>query len=403
LDRVARMIAVGEAVQRIVSSAAPLEDEIIPLGNAHRRVLAQAVLARRTQPPAPVSAMDGYAVRLADAGQAPVTLRVVGTSPAGHPFGGDLGPGEAVRIFTGGAVPMGADAIVIQEDAEAEDDRVTLRVPASPRHIRKAGLDFHTGDLLAKNGRKLGARDLALLAAGDIATVAVRRKPVIAFAATGDELARPGEWHRAGCIVASTGYALGALIDSWGGIALDLGILPDSVEALQQIPELASRADAVVTMGGASVGDHDLVQSALAPRGLALDFWKIAMRPGKPLIFGALNGKPLLGLPGNPVSGYVCALLFLQPLIAAFLGLPFDQPLEAARLAHPLRENDSRQDYIRARLFRHDGELWTEPFTLQDSSMQTSLAAADALIVRSPHAAIAQEGERVDVIPLDRH
>jgi molybdopterin molybdotransferase len=397
------VISVEEAVRRVSSAAAPLEQEHVPLGRAFRRMLAADAIARRAQPPAPVSAMDGYAVRLADAAHAPVTLRMVGAAPAGHPFGGRVGQGEAVRIFTGGVVPEGADAIVIQEDADAEDDRVTLRAPASPRHIRQAALDFRTGEVLLRSGRKLGARDMALLAAGDIASVAVRRMPVIAFAATGDELARPGELHRAGGIVASTGYALAALIESWGGTALDLGILPDSVEALQRIPEAASRANAVVTMGGASVGDHDLVQRSLAPKGFALDFWKIAMRPGKPLIFGALNGKPFLGLPGNPVSSYVCALLFLQPLIAALLGSPFEQKLEFVRLARPLRENDTRQDYLRARLFQRDGELWAEPFALQDSSMQTALAAADALIVRPPHAAGAQEGEPVSIIRLDRH
>jgi molybdopterin molybdotransferase len=397
------VISVEEAVQRVSSSVAPLEHEQVPLELAFRRVLAADAVARLDQPPAPVSAMDGYAARLADAGSAPATLRVIGAAPAGRPFEGTLGQDEAVRIFTGGVVPNGADAIVIQEDTSAEGDRVVLHAPASPRHIRKAGLDFHTGDVLVKSGRKLGARDLALLAAGDIASVAVRRMPVIAFAATGDELARPGELQRAGGIVASTGYALAALIETWGGAAIDLGILPDSIEALQRIPEAAARADAVVTMGGASVGDHDLVQRALAPKGFALDFWKIAMRPGKPLIFGALNGKPFLGLPGNPASSYVCALLFLQPLIAALLGSPFEQELESARLARPLPANDTRQDYLRARLFRRDGELRAEPFALQDSSMQTALVAADALIVRPPRAAAAFEGEPVDIIRLDRH
>ncbi|MGH6879246.1 MAG: molybdopterin molybdotransferase MoeA [Rhizomicrobium sp.] len=394
------MISVAEAVKRITSAATPLEQEPVPLEHAFGRVLAADAIARLDQPPSRVSAMDGYAVRLADAGRAPVTLRVIGAAPAGHPFGGSVRQGEAVRIFTGGVVPDGANAIVLQEDTTEESDRVTLHVCAATRHIRQAGLDFRSGDVLATSGRKLGARDLALLAAGDIATVEVRRKPVIAFAATGDELARPGEMHRAGGIVASTGYALAALIESWGGEPLDLGILPDTIEALQRIPQAAVRADAVVTLGGASVGDHDLVQRALAPTGFALDFWKIAMRPGKPLIFGRLNGKPFLGLPGNPVSSYVCALLFLQPLIAALLTSPFDQPLESARVVRALPANDSREDYLRARLVRRGGELWAEPFTLQDSSMQSALAAADALIVRPPYAAAAQEGECVEIIPL---
>jgi molybdopterin molybdotransferase len=328
-------------------------------------------------------------------------LRVVGTAPAGHPYCGTLGAGEAVRIFTGGVVPEGADAIVIQEDVETDGASIRLRAPAASKHIRAAALDFRKGDVLVAAGRRLTARDLALIAAGNVANIEVRRKPVIAFAATGDELSRPGETQRSGGIVASSGYALRPLIERWGGEPLDLGILPDTIEALQRIPEQAEHADAVVTMGGASVGDHDLVQGALTPKGFALDFWKIAMRPGKPLIFGSLGGKPFLGLPGNPVSSYVCGVLFLQPLVAAMLGMPFRQHRETARLSGTLRENDSREDYIRARLFHRGGELWTETFPVQDSSMQGALSRADALVVRSPHAPAAKESETVQIIRLD--
>jgi molybdopterin molybdotransferase len=395
------MISVDEAVQRICAGMEPLGSERIPLEKAHGRVLARDVLAGLTLPPVSVSAMDGYAVRMSDAANAPVTLRVIGAAPAGHPFAGVLGAGEAVRIFTGGVLPDGADAIVIQEDTRAEGDVVTLTQPATPRHIRMAGLDFHEGDRLLPQCRKLGARDLALLAAGDVAEVDVQRKPVVAYAATGDELARPGEAHRAGGIVASSGYALAALIERSGGEARDLGIFPDRIEALARLPDAATGAHAVVTMGGASVGDHDLVQGALAPNGFALDFWKVAMRPGKPLISGRLNGKPFLGLPGNPVSGYVCALLFLRPLIAALLDTAFVQPMETVRLAGSLRANDTRQNYLRARLVRRDGERWAEPFALQDSSMQSALAAADALVVRRPHAPAARDGDRVECILLD--
>ena len=394
------MISVDEAVDRIVAAFAPIESENVPLKVAHRRVLARDVIAQCDQPPAPVSAMDGYAVRIADAGHAPATLRLIGTAPAGHPFEGTVRDGEAVRIFTGGVVPRGADAILLQEDADADGQLITLRAPATPRHIRKAGLDFHTGDVLVVAGRVLGARDLALIAAGDVARIEVRRKPIVAFAATGDELAPPGEAHLTGGIVASTGYGLSALIETWGATPLDLGILPDTIEALQSIPRATANADVIITMGGASVGDHDLVQRALAPKGFALAFWKIAMRPGKPLIFGRLNGKPFLGLPGNPVSSYVCALLFLRPLIASLLGHSFRQPVESARLARALPANDSRQDYIRARLLRRGGELWTEPFPLQDSSMQSALACADALIVRTPLTPAASEGDSVTIIRL---
>jgi molybdopterin molybdotransferase len=395
------VISVEDAVARIGAAIVPLDSETVSLETAHRRVIAKDVIARLDQPPAPVSAMDGYAVRLAEAAEAGVSLRVVGAAPAGHPYSGTVAAGEAVRIFTGGVVPEGADAIVIQEDVEIDGERILLRAPAVAKHIRAAALDFRTGDVLAEAGRQLTARDLALIAAGNLATVEVRRKPVIALAATGDELSRPGEAQRPGGIVASSGFALRALIETWGGEPLDLGILPDTIEALQRIPEQAARADAVVTLGGASVGDHDLVQRALTPKGFALDFWRIAMRPGKPLIFGSLNGKPFLGLPGNPVSSYVCAVLFLRPLIASFLGMHSRQRLECAQLAGSLRHNDSRQDYIRARLFHRDGELWAEPFPVQDSSMQGALARADVLVVRSPHAPAAKESDTVQIIRFD--
>jgi len=340
-------------------------------------------------------------VRAADVASAPVTLKLVGSSPAGHPFGKAMSAGETVRIFTGGVVPDGADSIVIQEDAVADGDRVTLNVAARPgKHIRVAGLDFRTGDVLAPAGRRLTARDVSLLASGDLAQVKVRRRPRIAMAATGDELTRPGEPRGPGGIVASSGYALSALIENWGGEVLDLGILPDTMDAIGTIAERTSDADLIVTMGGASVGDHDLIQKALGPRGFALDFWKIAMRPGKPLIFGRLGETPLLGLPGNPVSTLVCAILFLRPAIAAMLGTDTSTPLLSARLSRDLAANDMRQDYIRATLDLRDGEYWTEPFAVQDSSMLGTIAAAGALIIRAPHAAALDTGARVDVLPL---
>lgn len=395
------MISVDEAIARITAAVVPLDGQTIPLEAAHRRVLASDALAKIDQPSAPVSAMDGYAVRLADAAGAGAALRVIGSAPAGHPFVGSVGAGQAVRIFTGGVVPQGADAIVIQEDVQADGDRIVVRGLAAAKHIRTPGLDFRKGDGLVKAGRRLTARDLALIAAGDIAGIDVRRKPVVAFAATGDELSRPGETRQAGGIVASSGYALRALIESAGGEPLDLGIHADSIESLQCIPDAAAGADVVVTMGGASVGDHDLVQRALTPKGFDLDFWKIAMRPGKPLIFGRLNGKPFLGLPGNPVSSYVCAMLFLAPLIAGLLGTSTRQRRETARLSGALRANDLREDYIRARLFFRDGDLWAEPFSIQDSSMQSALARADALIVRAPRAPVANVGDAVEIMRFE--
>jgi molybdopterin molybdotransferase len=388
------MLSVEEARIRIVAAFAPLSVETVALDQAHRRVLAQDIYAALDQPPAPVSAMDGYAVRTGDSG----LRNIIGTAPAGHPFAGKVGPGEAVRIFTGGVVPEGADTIVIQENARAEGGHVIFgETPQPGRFIRQPGLDFRKGDVLAKAGRHLTARDLSLLAAGDIASVSVRRRPVVAFAATGDELSRPGEARKPGGIVASSGYGLSALVESCGGVARDLGILPDMAEAVASIAVLAGDADLIITLGGASVGDHDLVRSI---PGIALDFWKIAMRPGKPLIFGKLGKTPLLGLPGNPVSTLVTALLFVRPTIAAMLGMQTAPPKRTARLAAPLKANDSRQDYLRATIEWRDGEYWAAPQPVQDSSMLKALADSDALIIRAPNAPAAEAGEIVEILIL---
>jgi molybdopterin molybdotransferase len=396
------MISVDEAVQWIVSAFAPLPSESVPLNAAAARVLAEDVKARLTQPPFPVSAMDGYAVRAADVAQVPTTLEVIGAAPAGHPFNGSVGPKQTVRIFTGGVVPEGADAIVIQEDTDQGERRVVIQSRAhAGRHIRNAGQDFSVGDILVRAGRRLGPRDLALLAAGDVAEVPVCGRPRILVAATGDELSAPGTPRKPGGIVASSVFGLCALIERWGGTADNLGILPDRTDSIQKIADGAFSADLVVTLGGVSVGDHDLIQQALGPKGFVLDFWKIAMRPGKPLIFGRLGKTPLLGLPGNPVSSYVCSLLFLKPAIAAMLGEERAADHIRARVAIDLPPNDHRQDYLRARLETKDGELWATPFPVQDSSMQRVLALADGLIVRPPHALAAAKGEPVGVIPLE--
>ncbi|HEY1710671.1 MAG TPA: gephyrin-like molybdotransferase Glp [Rhizomicrobium sp.] len=395
------MISVEDATTRITAAFKPLPAESIAIGDAAGRVLAEDAVARANQPPEAVSSMDGYAVRTADA-RAGATLNVIGASPAGNPYRGMIGVGEAVRIFTGGVVPGGADAIVIQEDTTANGAQVTLAETAvSGRHIRLQGLDFKTGETLLRKGRRLTARDLSLLAAADLAAVNVVRKPRVVFAATGDELSRPGEPRKPGGIVASSGYGLSAMIAVWGGEPVDLGIVPDTMDAVAGIAERSKGSDLVVTLGGASVGDHDLIQKALGPEGFALDFWRIAMRPGKPLIFGRLGTTPLLGLPGNPVSTLVCALLFLRPAIAAMLGETMPTTFRRARLLGAMPENASRQDYVRARTELHNGDLWVEPFAVQDSSMQSVLARADALIVRTPHAKPAQAGETVEILPLD--
>jgi len=381
------MISVDEAVRRITSAFSVLDSESVALTSAVGRILSSDIRARQDQPPAAVSSMDGYAVRAADATGPGAELHIVGAAPAGHPFEGSVGPGQAVRIFTGAIVPEGSDAIVIQEDTVAEFDKVALKVAAiAGRHIRPAGLDFKSGEVIACTGRCLTPWDLALIAAGDVPHVAVRRRPKIAFAATGDELSVPGASRKPGGIVASSGFGLAALIERWGGVAVDLGILPDTQEAVASIADLSTTADLIVTIGGASVGEHDLVQRALGPKGFELDFWKIAMRPGKPLIFGRLGRTPLLGLPGNPVSTLVCAMLFLRPAISAMLGTTQNEDVTTARLSTALKPNDGRQDYVRASIEVRDGERWVEPFAVQDSSMLRALATADVLIVRPPHA-----------------
>jgi molybdopterin molybdotransferase len=396
------MIAVEEAQARIAAAFRPTGVEAIAIGDGAGRVLAQDARAGLSQPPFPVSAMDGYAVHADDVRDVPVRLRIAGSSPAGNPYYSHLKSGEAVRIFTGGVVPDGADAIVIQEDTAIEDGFVTVQAaPRIGQHIRVAGLDFSAGQILVPKGKRLTARDLSLLAAGDIADIKVRRRPRIGFVATGDELSRPGEPHPPGGIVASSGYGLSAMIAQWGGEAADLGLLPDRIVAFARLPEAARNLDLLITLGGASVGDHDLVQKALQPHGFRLDFWKIAMRPGKPLIFGHLGETPMLGLPGNPVSTFVCAMLFVRAAIAAMLDTAIEQPLHKAKLERGLPQNDARQDYIRARTIMRDGMLCVEPFAVQDSSMLSVFAAAGALIVRPPHAPAMAAGETADVLLLE--
>jgi molybdopterin molybdotransferase len=389
------MISVEEAQRRIVAAFTPLPAEIVPLDKAHGRILAEDAHARFDQPPAAVSAMDGYALRSGDKG----ARKVIGAAPAGHPFAGGVGPGEAVRIFTGGVVPQGADSVAIQEDAKLEQDRVTFaEAPLPGRFIRPRGLDFRAGDVLARAGGRLGARALSLLAAGDIAELRVRRRPLVAFAATGDELSRPGRPRRPGGIAVSSSYGLSAWIESWGGIPKDLGILADTRQALASLAGLAGDADLILTLGGASVGEHDLVRTMPA---IALDFWKIAMRPGKPLVFGRLGQTPFIGLPGNPVSSLVTALLFVRPAIAAMLGTDTAWPLRRARLAAPLAAGDSRQDFLRAKTSCRDGECWAEPHSVQDSAMLRVFADSDALILRAPHSPAAVIGATVEILPLE--
>lgn len=395
------MISVDEAIKRIVAAFNPVATEIVPIAEGAGRVLAEDAHARMDQPPFAVSAMDGYALRYADARKPGSLLTVIGTSPAGQPFPGQVGETQCVRVFTGGVIPDGADTVVIQENVQRLENHVQLSLAAEPdRHVRPAGLDFHHGDKLVAAGRRLTGRDLSLLAAGDLPELVVRRRPRIAIAATGDELTLPGAPKSKGAIVASSGYAIAAMIENWGGSAQYLGIVPDREEAIGDLPERAREFDLLVTLGGASVGEHDLIQKALGPRGLEINFWKIAMRPGKPLLFGRIGTLPLLGLPGNPVSSVVCALLFLRPAILAMLGQSWDRDRSYARLAAPLSANDSRQDYLRARYFHQNGEKQVIPMPIQDSSMLSALAQAEILIVRPPYAPAVEAGSLIEILSL---
>ncbi len=400
------MIPVAEALERILEGMVVVPAETVGLGDALGRVLAEDVVARVSQPPAAVSAMDGYAVRAGDVGQVPARLEVIGEAPAGGAFEGEVGAGQAVRIFTGGTVPGGTDAIVIQENVDAADDgTITVREGAAEgTYIRPRGLDFMVGQVGVEAGCRLAPSDIGLAAAMNVPWLRVRRRPRIALLANGDELVRPGESVGPNQIISSNTPALAALVEEAGGEAIDLGIALDSVESLQSVASGARGADMLVTMGGASVGDRDLIRSALGAEGLDIDFWKIAMRPGKPLIFGKIGGIPMLGVPGNPVSALVCGLIYLVPAIEKMLGLDSgDRPPAVARLGHDLGANDRRQDYLRASLDANDkGELVATPFAVQDSSVLSGLARADCLIIRPPLAPAASAGDDVSIVPIKR-
>ncbi len=395
------MISVDEARAQILAGLQPGGAETVPLATAHGRVLAAPVVARLTQPPADVSAMDGYAVRAAEAVKG-ATLNMIGAAPAGHPFAGSVGPGQTVRLFTGSFVPEGADAILLQEDATAEGNAVTVTESCvAGKHIRRAGQDFRTGDVLIPAGRRLTARDIGLAAAGNHPWLQIHRRPRIAILATGDEISLPGEAIGPGGIVSSNAHALAAFVTEAGGEPVVLPIAGDDLAAIAAGADAAKGADLLVTTGGASVGVHDLVQQGLAARGLALDFWKIAMRPGKPLMFGRLEHLPMLGLPGNPVSAFVCAVLFLGPAIARLSGQEGAAPAtERVRLTAAMKPNDQREDYVRARLERGPQGWLVTPFAVQDSGMLRTLAQADALIRRPAHQAALAAGDEVEIIRL---
>jgi molybdopterin molybdotransferase len=398
------LMPVAEALQHVLVDAKPLPAEVVSLEEALGRVLTEDVVALRTQPPAAVSAMDGYAVRANDVAQAPVVLNVIGEVAAGHPFTGKVGPGEAARIFTGGIMPEGSDTVVIQELTTPDANGVAIRKPtAAGRNVRAEAIDFAQHQILLRKGRRLSARDLMLAAAMNHARLSVHRKPTVAILGTGDELVLPGGTPRLGEIVYSNGFALAALASGNGADVHDLGIARDRIDDIAAAVRRARQfgADILVTSGGASVGEHDLVQRALAAEGLELSFWRVALRPGRPMLHGRLGAMQVLGVPGNPVSAYVCAFLFLVPLIRKLAGRSdiVDLPL-SARLGSDLPANDERADYMRATLEHTQNGLVATPLPAQDSSLMAPLAKADCLLIREPHAPAAATGSECVILKL---
>jgi molybdopterin molybdotransferase len=349
--------------------------------------------------------MDGYAVQGADVRSSPVTLKVIGEVAAGHPFAGRVNSGEAARIFTGGVMPDGADTVVIQENTGRDGDAVTVReVTAAGRNVRRAGIDFRKGDVLLAKGRRLTDRDVMLAAAMNYPTVPVHRRPTVAVLGTGDELVPPGSDPKPGEIVYSNGYALAALARGHGALIAELGVARDSMAEITAEIRRAreQRADVLLISGGASVGDHDLVRKALAAEAVNLSFWRIAMRPGRPMMHGRLGDMHVLGVPGNPVSSYVCSFLFLVPLLKALAGRSDIHTVPvAARLGSDLAENDERADYLRATLTDGpDGIPVATPIAHQDSSLMANLAKADCLVIRDPHAPAAPAGSHCVILKL---
>jgi len=396
---------VADALAAILAGAEPLAEELVPLDAAYHRILARDIAARRTQPPQAMSAMDGYAVRASDAAHVKARLKVIGEVAAGRPFDRALGPGEAARIFTGGVIPDGTDAVVIQEDTVVDGDSITIsEAAATGRNIRPAGVDFREGEMLLSAGSRLTDRDLSLAASMNYPELPVRRRPRIALLATGDELVMPGSTPGPGQIVYSNGFALHALARAEGADTVDLGVVGDTLKAttagIRRAREIG--ADILVTTGGASVGDHDVVKKSLEAEGVTIAFWRIAMRPGKPMMHGRLGAMRVVGVPGNPVSSYVCMMLFVVPLIRALSGRKSPRyNRKRAVLGRDVAANDVREDYLRARLEeREDGTLIATPVDHQDSSLLANLALARALVVRAPFAPAAKAGSSCEILHL---
>lgn len=398
------LLPVDDAIAMLLAGARPEARENLALHDASGRVLADNIVAGRTQPPFDASAMDGYAVRAEDVMSTPVRLDLAGVAAAGSGYADVVRPGQAVRIFTGAPLPAGADAIVIQENTRpGADDTVEIIEPsAAGRHIRRRGLDFAEGDVLLQAGRVLDPAALSLAAAGNHASLPVWRKPRVAIIATGDELLPPGSTPGPDQIISSNAYGVAAICSANGAMVRDLGIARDDAGAISTLVRQALdlKIDILVTLGGASVGDHDLVHGVLSDLGMEPGFWKIAMRPGKPLMFGRLGEVRSVGLPGNPVSSLICSHLFLKPLVRALAGLPPSNDETEAILGADMGENDGRQDYVRASLAFMNGNRVATPFRVQDSSMLRTLADANAAIIRPPFAGPARAGDACRVLML---
>jgi molybdopterin molybdotransferase len=389
------LLPVAEAQARVLALARPVTPETLPLTDALGRFAAADVIALRTQPARPLSAMDGYAIRFDDL---PGPWEVIGESAAGAAFPGTVAAGQATRIFTGAAMPAGTDCVLVQEEATRDGTRLHLsgEGPVRGGNVRRAGLDFREGELLIAAGDRITPARAALAAIAGHGTLSVGRRARIAIAATGDELVPAGQALREDQLPESNGLMLAGLLADLPVERIDLGILPDRMDALVDA-FTAVDCDLLVTTGGASVGDHDLVRPALAAAGGELDFWRIALRPGKPMLAGRLRDAAVLGLPGNPVSSFITALLFVRPLAARIAGAADPMPRSTrATLAHPLPANGARQDYLRATLI--DGQVSTA--AIQDSSMLRTLARSDCLIVRAPHAPAADAGDSAEILQL---
>lgn len=398
------MLKVEDALAKILKPLHVLDSETVSLDDAVLRVLAEDIISKRTHPPSDVSAMDGYAIRAEDAQEAPARLKVIGESAAGKPFQGELKPGQAVRIFTGAHLPSGSDSIVMQENTErpSAEDVIIIEPAIFKRHVRPKGLDVNEGDTALVKGTKLQARHIGLAATAGHAELSVIRKPKVGILFTGSELVSPGAACKPDQIINSNAPMLSALLRNHGAEVVNLGIAEDTAEAILEAAKGFEDVDLCITVGGASVGDHDLVQPVLGQGGLEVGFWKIAMKPGKPLIYGTFRGRPFIGLPGNPVSAMVCAQLYVVPAVQALAGLKVTHHhYEKAVLTSALQENGPRQDYIRAIVKHSDEGLEVAPLKLQDSSMLSTFAQANCLLMRPPNAPAATVGDTVDVIPLD--